>query len=451
MRSILAELGPTLRLALPVVVAELGWVGMGVVDTMMVGRLGAEAIGAVGLGRALFFPVAIVGVGMLLGLDTLVAFDYGGGRLGDCRRSLIHGLYLSLLLSVPLMLALIFGRRFLPQLGLEPPILQGASAYLRAVSWSLLPLLLYSTFRRYLQAVHRVRAVMFALTTANLINIAGNWLLVFGNAGFPRLGASGAGWSTCLSSIYMTAVLLVAALLHARDRRAVPVDVDWRFDGARMRKLLRLGAPAAGQLTLEIAVFAIATLFAARLDAVALAAHQIALTTAGISFMVPVGISAAAAIRVGHAHGRDDIEGVGRAGWSVLLLGSAFMLLAAMLFIVAPRRLAALYSTDPEVLKLAVTLLALAAAFQLFDGFQVISTGILRGLGNTHTPMLWNLFGHWLIGLPVGYILCFSFELGTVGLWIGLSIGLIVIGSGLMYAWRRKLCQLRTARPTAAV
>jgi len=451
MRAIVAEFPPTLRLALPVVVAELGWVGMGVVDTMMVGRLGAEAIGAVGLGRALFFPVAIIGIGMLLGLDTLVAIDFGGGRLERCHRSLIHGIYLSLALSIPLMFLLVLMRRLLPQLVLDPPVLRGATDYMRAVSWSLLPLLLYSTLRRYLQAVNCVRVVMFALVSANLINMTGNWLLIYGNAGFPRLGASGAGWSTCISSSYMTIFLLVALIAHERARHGNKAPINWRLETSRMWQLLRLGTPAAGQLTLEIAVFALATVLVARIDAVSLAAHQIVLTTASVTFMVPVGISAAGAIRVGHALGRRDVEGVARAGWAVLLIGSAFMSVASILFIVIPLPLAMLYSTDPAVLRLSVTLLAIAAAFQLFDGVQVIATGILRGLGNTHTPMLWNLFGHWLIGLPVSYLLCFTFGMGAAGLWIGLSTGLIVIGIGLMFVWRAKLTALRSAEAGAGM
>ncbi|HEY7820370.1 MAG TPA: MATE family efflux transporter, partial [Vicinamibacteria bacterium] len=295
------ELRPMLRLAIPVVIAELGWTAMSTVDTIMVGRLGAEAIGAVALGSALFLGVTIFGMGLLLGLDTVISQAYGAGNLRDCHRSLVHGVYLALFLTAPLTLALYGLLALLPRMGIEPRVLAFTIPYMRPVIWSLLPLLLYAAARRYLQATGHERAVMFALVSANFLNAFVNWTFIFGQLGLPRLGVSGAAWATLLSRVYMAAFLLGAIVYH--DRRGpkqlfpLPLGIDW----PRVRRLLDLGIPAALQITLEVALFSAATALAARLDAASLAAHQIAITVASTTFMVPYGIASASAVRVGHA------------------------------------------------------------------------------------------------------------------------------------------------------
>ena len=446
-----SDLPPMLSLALPVVAAELGWMAMGVVDTMMVGRVGAEAIGAVSLGRALFFTVAIVGVGVLLGLDTLVSMSHGAGRVEDCHRSLIQGVYLAVALALPLTVLIRGAGLFLAGWGIDHEVLEAALPYVRAVSWSVLPLLLCTAFRRYLQGIDRVRPVMFAQLSANLVNIAGNWVLIFGKLGLPELGAEGAGWSTCISSCYMAIVMLGAIVLHDREEQGGLLRASMRVDPRRLGELLALGFPAAGQLILEVAVFGTATVLAGRLDPAWLAAHQIALITAGVTFMVPLGISSAGAVRVGQALGRRDAVGAARAGWTALLLGVGFMLAAAVVLLILPRSLVRLFTADADVVDAGAALLVVAAFFQLFDGMQVVATGVLRGAGDTRTPFLWNLVGHWLLGLPIGYYLCFRRGLGAVGLWIGLLIGLGVIGVGLVLVWVRKTRRLDRGLPVEVV
>ena len=206
-----------LRLAVPVVLGELGWMAMGVVDTMMVGRIDAASIGAVSVGRALFIVAAIIGIGMLLGLDTVISSAFGAGQPGECRRYLLHGVYLSLFMTLPLM-ALLHGLAgLLETVGVDPAVRELTLPYARVISLSVLPIFLYATFRRYLQAINLVRPVMLALLSANLVNVLFNWLLIFGNLGFPALGATGAAWASCLASCYMAAFLGLAIVLH--DRR----------------------------------------------------------------------------------------------------------------------------------------------------------------------------------------------------------------------------------------
>jgi len=441
MRGTRREWRPMLRLAGPVALGELGWMAMGLVDTMMVGRVGPEAIGAVAIGSHLFFVIAITGIGMLLGLDYLVAHAYGAGRLDEARRALVQGLYLSVALTAVLTLVVLALDANLTRLGLQPAVAAATRPYLRALLWSLLPLLLYATLRRYLQALGQVRAIMLALLSANIINVLVNWLLVFGHCGFPRLGAAGSGWATTAARVYLFLFLLIAWLRYER-RHGQGLRLLWRLDLGRLRQVVRLGLPAAIQVLLECGVFAVATVLAGGLTATALAAHQIALSAAAFTFMVPLGISSAAAVRVGQARGRGDIAAAGAAGWTALLLSAGFTVVAALLFVCAPGAIVRVFTTVPEVIETAVTLLAIAAMFQLFDGLQVVATGALRGFGDTRTPMLANLAGHWLFGLPIGAALCYRAGWGVTGLWIGLCIGLVAVSILLIAVWR-----LRTAAP----
>ncbi len=436
-----------LKLAGPVILAELGWMAMGIVDTIMVGDLGPAAIGAVGVGSSIFLALAIFGMGLLLGLDTLVAQSFGAGRIDECHRWLLQGLYLGAIVSAPLTALALFAISLLDRTGLNPEVAALMLPYLRVVTLSLPLLLAYAAFRRYLQGMGAVRPVMFALLTANLVNGVVNWVLIYGHFGAPAMGTAGAAWATVASRLYMVGCLALAVWLHdrsfARGLPSLPLRAEW----SRMGRLLRLGVPAATQLTLEVGVFAVASALAARLEPVSIAAHQIALNIASFMFMVPLGIASAGAVTVGHAVGRRDPGGARRSGWTALLIAAAFMLSAALAFVLLPELLVGVFTTDAAVMALAVTLLWVASVFQLFDGLQVVATGVLRGLGDTRTPMIWNLAGHWLCGLPIGYTLCFAVGWGVIGIWIGLSAGLTIVGIVLVVVWARRATRLAVTLP----
>jgi len=427
------------RLATPLVIAELGWMAMSIVDTMMVGRVSAEAIGAVSLGGVLFYAVAVFGSGLLLGLDTLVPQSFGARRIMDCHHSLINAVYFCVPLVPALMLLVWSWVPLLTHFGINASILQQTLPYLAAITWSMPPLLLYFALRRYLQAMNRVAPVMFALITANLVNIAGNWLLVYGHFGFRAMGAEGSGWATCMSRVYMVVVLAAYLLYDAAARRTGLYHAPLAPDLHRIRDLIRLGLPAATQLSLEVGVFAAATALIATLDPLSLAAHQIAMNVATFTYMVPLGISSAAAVRVGQALGRGDVHAAGRAGWVAMALGAAFMACAGVVLLLFPQYVARIFTTDHAVIQTAVSLLAVAAAFQLFDGIQTVATGALRGTGDTRTPMICHLLLYWAIGLPLGYGLCFGAHRGAAGLWVGLCVALILIGLVLLAVWTRKV------------
>lgn len=452
-----------LRLAVPVVLAELGWMSMGIVDTMMVAPLGAAAIGAVGIGTAIHMAFAIFGMGLLLGLDTLVSQAFGAGQIVECRRWLSHGAMLSMLQTPPLIGVCIVVVFVIPALGFHPDVMPLVRVYFSVVLWSTPPLLLYAAFRRYLQGMHVVTPVMFALLSANAVNAVANWTLIYGRFGLPALGVAGAAWATLFSRLYMAMVLFAAILRYNRQSRRESAGALGegpaergpgglqKIEGPRLWRLVQLGFPAAAQVTLEVGVFAAATVLAGRLVPVAVASHQIALNVSAVAFMIPLGLASAGAVRVGHAVGGNDVPRAAAAGWTAILLGISFMATTAIAFVLIPRTLIGLFTRDEGVLTLGSSLLLVAAVFQLFDGVQGVATGVLRGLGDTRTPMITNLAGHWLFGLPIGYSLCFAFGYGVIGLWIGLSIGLISVGGILLWMWvvrtRRLMTTSRRAVP----
>jgi MATE family multidrug resistance protein len=432
-------------MALPVVLSELGWMAQGVVDTIMVGRLGPAAIGAVAVGNAVFYSPSLFGIGLLLGLDTVVAQAYGRKDFDDCHRWLAQGIYLALAISPLLMIVVFFASFGYAHFGITAEVATPAAAYLRVLLWSILPLLIYGAGRRYLQGVGQVRVITLTYIGANLLNWGGNWALIYGHLGFPAMGVRGSALSTVVARILMAVSMIGFAWRYERQR-GHPLFAHWagpQLD--RVKQLIRLGLPAAVQITLEVGAWNAATLSAGFLDPISLATHQIAINYASITYMVPLGISAAAAVSVGHAIGAGDKPRARRAGWLALALGTGFMILASIAFFVAPRPLIALFTRDPRVMALGPSLLWIAAAFQIFDGVQTVCTGALRGLGETRAPMWANFLGYWILGLPLGMILCFVLKWGIYGMWIGLTLALIVISAILLYRWRKEsdaLCSL---------
>jgi MATE family, multidrug efflux pump len=444
MSEIRQEFRPMLRLAVPLALTELGWTSMSFIDTVMVGRLpdSAVAIGAVSLGATLFNTIGIFGSGIMLGLDTLIAQAYGAGKPSECHRTLWNALYLSLFLTPILMAAVLGFIPLFPDFGLSRPLVAQTIPFLKALVWSTFPLAVYFVLRRYLQAMGIVKPVVFALISANLVNLAGNWCFVYGHLGLPRLGVPGSGWSTCISRIYMALVLVLAALHYDRKRNSGLWLASRKLEFQRISHILKLGFPAASQLLFEIGGFACATFMIGKLGAVPLAGHQIALNVASFTYMVPLGISSAAAVRVGHAAGARDVHAAARAGWMAIMFGAGFMACSGLCLLLFNHQIARIYTPDPVVIGAGAALLIVAAIFQLFDGLQVVATGALRGAGNTRTAMLANLIGYWVLGLPLGWVMCFKFRWGAVGMWAGLCLALMVIGIALLLAWHMAITEL---------
>jgi len=440
----LSDFRLTLRLALPLIVAEVGWMSMGVVDTIMVGRMpdSAVAIGATGLGQSLYHVLVFLGAGLLLGMDTYVAQAYGRKDLRDAHKTLLNGIVLALVLTPILMIAVSFWPMLMRRFGVSVQLVGPMQPFLSALNWGTLPLLGYFALRRYLQAVNVVLPIMFALVSANIVNAVGDWALIYGHLGFRAQGITGSGWSTCFARIYMMLVLAITLAWVESKRSSSKLSRSTsrlKIDLARIWALLKLGAPAGGQILVEIGAFSGATAICAKLGPVPLSGHEIALNCAAFTFMVPYGVSSAAAVRVGQQLGRQDTEGARRAGWSAIMLGTTFMACSGLVFVSIPKVIARAFSPDPAVIHVGATLLLVAAAFQLFDGVQVVTTGALRGAGDTKTPMLANLVAYWFIGIPLGYFFCFRLGWAALGIWIGLCIGLMIIGSALLLTWHKRV------------
>jgi MATE family, multidrug efflux pump len=419
-----SELGQVIALALPLAAANLGQMLLSAVSTAVVGRVGALELGAVGLGGSVFFTVLVFGMGMMLALDPLAAQAFGDGDPRSAGRALWQGVWLALVLSLPLAAVALFAGAALERLGIDAATAAATRDYLRARVPGIPFYLWFIAARSFLGAEGRTRDVLVAVAIANAINVPLSLALVLG---VPALGVSGhgvagAGWAATLATI---AQLLVLAWAVRRSPHRAALGPS--LDRALAWRALVLGLPVALALLAEFGVFALVNFLVGRGDPRSLAAHQVAITIASTTFMVPVGIAAAAAARVGRAVGRGDARATRTAGLGGLGAGAVFMLLAALLFLLAPRALAGLLSSDRGVIDRAAPLIGIAALFQLSDGVQAVAAGALRGAGDTRAPLVANLVGHYLVGLPLGIALCFGLGLGARGLWWGLSAGLSVV------------------------
>ncbi|MGH7519289.1 MAG: MATE family efflux transporter [Gemmatimonadales bacterium] len=432
-----AELAALLRLALPVVVVQVGLMLMGVVDSIMVGRLSAEALGAVALGNVYFFAVGVFGMGMLMALDPLVAQAVGAGDEPAIARAVQRGLLLALAISVPCSLLLVLAGPALRTLGQPDALAAGAAVYAWCLIPGVLPFYAFIVLRQTLQARELMRPIVLTIVGANLANVLFNWMLIYGRLGAPALGIAGAAWATTASRWLMTLALLVLAWRELRPH-LLPFRRE-ALERAPLTRMAAIGSPIGLQHLMEYGVFGTVALLMGRLGTIPIAAHQVAINLASLTFMVPMGIAGVAAVLVGQAVGRGDMPGARRAARAALACGVAFMTMTALIMLAVPTPLARIYSREAGVVTLAASLLPIAGTFQVFDGLQVVSLGILRGLADTRAPFLIALLGFWLLGFPVSLALGFQRGLGAVGLWWGLVVGLAAVAALLLARVRARL------------
>lgn len=419
------ELRALARLSFPVASVQVGMMAMGVVDTLMVGRVSATALAAVALGHIYFFSVSVFGTGVLMALDPVVSQAIGAGDHGAVRRGLQRGLVLAVILAIVSGAILVPGETLLGLLSQPLEVVPVAAGYARASIAGIFPYFAFIVLRQTLQAMGRVAPIVWTIVGANVANAFFNWVFIFGKLGAPALGAVGAGWTSSISRWLMALVLLGAAWPLLRPYLN-------RFESAALAReplirMVRLGTPIGVQFELEFGAFAVIAVFMGWLGTTAMAAHQIAINLASFTFMVPLGIAQAASVLVGQAVGRHEPAEARRAGGAGLVLGAGFMCLTAVLFLLAPGLLAGVYTSDPAVRALAVVLIPIAGVFQVFDGIQVVASGVLRGIGDTRAPMVVNILGFWLLGMPVSLLLGFAWDGGPVGLWWGLATGLAAV------------------------
>jgi len=436
------ELSQQLRLALPIIVAQVGMMGMGLVDMIMLGWYGEAgdggvALAAVGQGNMLFFGGFTFAMGVMLGLDPVLSQALGADDRRGFARGVQRGFVLIPLLALVASIPLLFAGTLLEWAN-QP--LEARAFAVDYCYWSLpgVPFMLgFVVLRSALQALERLRPILLTVLAANVLNALLDLILIHGWLGFPALGSTGSAIASSLGRLFMFATLALVALKTLRPL-VLPLDPA-ALQRAPLLRLLRIGSSVGAQNLLEFGAFAGVGMFMGHFSTTEQAGHMIAMNLAAMSFMVPLGFGIAASVRVGKAVGRGDGEAARRAAWMALALGAGFMVASGATYLAIPETLASLYTDKADVLAVAATLLPLAAAFQLFDGTQVVGLGVLRGANDTAVPALVNFLGYWVFGLPFGYWLAFHTDVGYPGLWWGLVVGLAVVAVILVLRIRAKL------------
>jgi multidrug resistance protein, MATE family len=437
-RPLAAEGRQLLRIAGPIILSQLGGVGMLTVDTIMVGPLGPEALAAAGLANSLHMVVVMVSTGTLLGMGPLVSRAYGAGKPLECRHVHVQGLWLALALTIPLMAVNLLGKPLSIALGQPPEIAELAGGYMAALSWGILPLLLFGAVRNFLEGMGIAKPAMVITFLGLAVNLLGNRLLIYGVEGWiPAFGVVGSGMATTMVRWSMLGAMAVYLLRH---RELHPFrGVRFRPEGKTFRDIVRIGTPTGAQMGLEVGLFSFAAVMMGWFGAVELGTHQVTLNIAATTFMVALGVSLAGSIRVGQNLGAGNPAGVRRTVMLTFALSMGFMGLCALAFLLVPETLLRLYTDDPSVLYLGRRLLFMAALFQLFDGAQVAGFSVLRGAGDTRIPMVLAALAYWVVGAPAAYLLGFHSALGPAGIWAGLCISLAVASLLLLRRIRRLL------------
>ncbi|HJU64366.1 MAG TPA: MATE family efflux transporter, partial [Gemmatimonadaceae bacterium] len=431
------ELRELLQLSLPVVVVQVGIMTMGVVDVIMVGHVSAAALASVALGNLYVFGLSAFGMGALLALDPVIAQAVGARNDAGVSRGLQRGLVLCALLAAGTSLLLLPAAPVMRALKQPAVIVPEAAAYARIAIPGILPFFAFIVLRQTLQAMGRLRPIVLSILVANMANVGLNWVFIYGKLGSPALGVAGASIATSLSRMLMALMLLALAWKLVRPH-LWPVRAEVR-QLAPLVRMIRLGVPIGAQFQLEFGAFAVIAVLMGWLGPIAMAGHQVAINLAAFTYMVPLGVSAAAAVLVGRAVGRGDAESARRFAQSAVFCGVGFMALTGILFLAMPGVLARIYTADAQVIALSATLIPLAGLFQIFDGLQVVATGVLRGAGDTRAPMVVNVLGFWLAGMPISVYFGLHTAAGPRGLWWGLVTGLATVALILLFRVRHRL------------
>lgn len=401
---------------------------MSVVDMAVVGRLGGRELAAAGLANAVFFGVSVFGLGLMLGVDPLISQAVGAGDLAAARRILWQGVWLALLTSAALMPLLFAGPLLLRGIGVKHELIEPATAYLAIRTLGLPPWLLFFVVRAYLQAHHVTRPMVISMVAANVLNLAGDILLVFGGRGplrfIPAFGVAGAAISTVSCQLLQLAIVAAAVARVGLPRGAV---VRRAWNSADLQRAFHVGLPTGLQVTAEVGIFALVALLAGRMGTIELAAHQLVISLASFTFTVALGVATAGSVRVGLAVGARDPVAVRRAGYAAFLGAMIVMSASALLFMTIPSLLARMLTNQMAVVTASLPLFFVAALFQLSDGLQAAGIGALRGAADTKFAFFSNLVGYWIVGLPMSLFLGFHLQMGVVGLWWGFVAGLTTV------------------------
>jgi MATE family multidrug resistance protein len=439
-----AELGATLALAWPLILANLTMQLIQATDVVLLGWLGPTELAAAALALSLSFGMVLFALGVLTASSPLMASALGArfNSVRDVRRTFRQALWAAVLMTVPTLFVLWNAESVILAFGQEPQLARLAAWFLKGYMWVIPPWMLFQVMRNFVSAMERPGWVLVISTVGIPLNALVSWALIFGHFGLPRMGLIGGGIGSSIVWACMALALAIVILTDRQFRRFHLFGRFWRPDWPRFRQLFRLGGPIGLTMGFEGAVFSAAAYLMGLFGAPSVAAHQIALQVAATTFMVPLALGQAATVRVGLAYGRRDADGISRAGWTAFGLGTVFMALMALMMWSFPRDLITLFLDDTPanatVISLGVSFLLVAALFQIVDGAQVVGAGMLRGLHDARVPMIYALFGYWAIGLGVGVGLAFALQWRGIGIWAGLAAGLGVVAVLMLWRWSRR-------------
>jgi len=424
--NIRKEASMTLKIGLPVIIAQLLQMSMNFVDTVMAGNLSAEDLAAVAVGGAVFIPFMMLAAGILMAVTPIVAQLVGGRNLEEVGVNVRQALWLSLILSIPVFFLIRNLEIVMHLLDVTPSLIPVAQGYLDAISWGIFGVCGYMALRFFNEGMSVTRPAMYFALLGVFVNVIANYIFMYGKLGFPELGAVGCGYASSVVGYVMFAGMLIFTMNHKPyDRFDIFGKIRWP-EWSYLKEILQVGVPIGLSSTMEVTMFALVSLLMGSLSAVAVAGHQVAINFSAMTFMVPFGLSTAITTRVGNAIGKDNMPEARHRGYVGIGLATGFMCVTAVIIYLFPDVITSIYTQDAEVQQVAISLLYMAAIFQISDGLQVSGYGALRGLKDTTIPMVVNFIAYWMVGLPLGYYLGIVQNIGPQGLWMGLIAGLTI-------------------------
>lgn len=428
-----------LKIAFPLVLTQAGQMSVQLIDNAMVGRVGTAELAAASFANSIFVIIMVFGLGILLGLTPLISHSLGSGDEKIVAYHIKNGFILTLIAASILTLVTFSLTAFMPYMGQSEDVVKLAIPYFKTLAISLIPLLLFIFLKQTGEGFGNTILAMYATLIANLLNIVLNYLLIYGKFGFPELGLLGAGYATLISRIVAPIFLFVCFRKVSPINHFIAISHKIRASKEEILRIFRLGLPIAGQLVLEVSAFAIGAIMMGWLGSVPLAAHQVAMGMASFTFMLANGIAQASTIRVSFQLGQKDYDSMEKVSFSAIHIVVVYMGICGILFFTLRNILPMIFTTDPVVIKQAASLLMMAALFQLFDGLQVVSLGILRGFKDVNAPMMIAGISYLIIGLPISYIFSFILGFGPEGIWLGFVSGLISAAILLSIRIRKKI------------
>ncbi|WP_339703404.1 MATE family efflux transporter [Algoriphagus aquimarinus] len=427
----------TFILAFPVVLSQLGQVLVGVADSMMVGRMGAVPLAAASLGNSIFFVILMFGMGISMGITPLVSVAEGKGKFKRIGHLFQHGLWINIATAVILTVVVVGLSQGLHFLNQPEEVVILTIPYLYIITASLLPFMIFQSFKQLAEGISQTKQAMYVTIFCNVVNVFLNWVLIYGNLGFPEMGLNGAGIATLISRVLMP---IMMGLYVMRSKRYSVFNLQLGLGKLRfllLNRILKIGVPTGFQFIFEVSAFSAAAIMMGWIGVNALAAHQIAINLASVSYMMVSGLSTAGMIRVSNQIGRNNFKTMREAGMMVFGMALVFMAITGFIFILMRSYLPTLYIDNDEVVAMSASLLIIAGMFQLSDGIQVAGLGVLRGMEDVQFPTVITLVAYWVIGLPLGYFLAFELGMAEKGIWYGLLIGLSITAIVLFYRFHK--------------